>query len=168
MHFAIELSAVTYYAAATWKSYHTRSELFNVIVSRTTLHQIKIIKPNYCPPGQVPTRTTPRQDHYQPVKPLMRTNTYTVGNCPGRELSGYGSELFNVIGSRTTPHWMKIKPKYCPPGSWSIGPLPTKTNKTTHQDRPIPIQRGIVLVGSCPDMDQNYSMLSVLGQLPTR
>ena len=115
------------YAAATWKRYHTRSELFNVIVSRTTLHQIKIIKPNYCPPGQVPTRTTPHQDHYQPVKPLMRTNTYTVGNCPGRELSGYGSELFNVIGSRTTPHWMKIKPNYCPPESWSIGPLPTKT-----------------------------------------
>ena len=53
------------------------------------------IKPNYCPPGplsvgQVPTRTTPHQDHYQPVKPLIRTTRpipaqwgiVLVGTCP--------------------------------------------------------------------------------------
>ena len=50
-------------------------------------HRIKL-KPNYCPPGpqslgQLPTRTTPQQDHYKPIKPLMRSNNYTVGNCPG-------------------------------------------------------------------------------------
>ena len=35
------------------------------------------------------SRTTPHQDHYQPVKPFIRTNTCSVRNCPGRELSGY-------------------------------------------------------------------------------
>ena len=35
-------------------------------------------------------RTTPHQDHYQPVKPLIRTNTCMVGNCPGWELSWLG------------------------------------------------------------------------------
>ena len=57
--------------------------------SRTTPHCIKI-KPNYCPPGpQSPTRKTPLQDHCNPVKTLIRTNTCSmVGNCPGGELSG--------------------------------------------------------------------------------
>ena len=36
-------------------------------------------------------------------------------------------------GSRTTPHQMKIKPNYCPPGPLSVGPLPT--SQTTHQDQ---------------------------------
>ena len=44
------------------------------------------------PIGQLPTRTmiprtTPHQDHYQPAKPLIRTNTCTVGNCPSEKLS---------------------------------------------------------------------------------
>ena len=27
-------------------------------------------------------RTTPNQDHFKVVKPLVRTNIYMVGNCP--------------------------------------------------------------------------------------
>ena len=51
---------------------------------RTTPHWIKT-KPNYCPPGPrslwpLPTRITSHQDHYQPVKPLIWTNTCTLGN----------------------------------------------------------------------------------------
>ena len=39
----------------------------------------KVPHRKYCPPGprsvgQLPTWTTPHQDHYQPVKPLIRTN----------------------------------------------------------------------------------------------
>ena len=64
--------------------------------SRTTPHSIDI-NHNYYPPeqrslGQLPTRTTPHQDHYKPVKPLkplIRINTCTVGNSSGK-LSGYG------------------------------------------------------------------------------
>ena len=53
-----------------------------------------IIKPNHYPPrprslGLLSTRTTPHKDHYHGIKPLIRTNTCTVGNCPGGELSGY-------------------------------------------------------------------------------
>ena len=55
------------------------------------------LKPNNCPPGllslgQLLTRTTPHQDNCQPGKPLIRTNTSKVGNCPGGELSG--KEIF--------------------------------------------------------------------------
>ena len=39
----------------------------------------------------------------------------------------------------TIPHWIKIRPKYCPPGPRSLGQLPTRTttqtSKTTHQDQ---------------------------------
>ena len=35
--------------------------------------------------GQVPTRTTPHQDHYKSVKPFIRTNT-----CTAEELSRWG------------------------------------------------------------------------------
>ena len=35
---------------------------------------------------------------YQPVKPLIRTNTYTVGNCPSGELSGYALRLIDALG----------------------------------------------------------------------
>ena len=65
--------------------------------SRTTPHHIKI-KPNLLPTRtmipinigllpRVPTRTTAYQDHYQLVKPLVRTNTFTVGNCPDTYLT---------------------------------------------------------------------------------
>ena len=62
--------------------------------SPVTPHQIKI-NPKHCPPGPwslglFPTRTTPHWDHYHGIKPLMRTNTCTVGNCPGGELCWYG------------------------------------------------------------------------------
>ena len=79
--------------------------LRGVFCSRTTpvppetiFHRIKI-KPNYCPPGprslgQLSAKTTPHQGHYKPMKPLIRTNTYTVGNCPGGELSGYRYSFF--------------------------------------------------------------------------
>ena len=59
-----------------------------------------------------------------------------------------------VYGSRTTPHRMKIKPNYCPPGPQSLGLFLTRTtiprtiphqdnsllgplprNKATHQDQ---------------------------------
>ena len=42
----------------------------------------------YCKKGTVGIipRKVPHQDHYKPVKPLVRTNTYTVGNCPGGKL----------------------------------------------------------------------------------
>ena len=39
--------------------------------------------------GHLPTRTTHHHDHYKLVQPLIRTNTYTVGNCPGEDLSRY-------------------------------------------------------------------------------
>ena len=44
---------------------------------------------------------------------------------------------FKKVGSRTTPHlgtiphWIKIKPSYCPPGPRSLGLVPTRT--TPHQ-----------------------------------
>ena len=61
--------------------------------SRTTPHRIKI-KPYFYPTrplslGLLFTRITPHQNHYQPVKPLIKTNTCMVGNCPGGELSRY-------------------------------------------------------------------------------
>ena len=80
--------------------------------SWTTPHQDNSppgkIKPNHCPPGpwslgQLPTRTTPLQDHYQLVKPLIRTNTCMVGNCPGGELSGYGFKDILHNSTRTPP-----------------------------------------------------------------
>ena len=51
----------------------SRSPRIGQLSPGTIPHQIKI-KPNYCPPGtlslgQFSTRTTPHQDHYQPVKP---------------------------------------------------------------------------------------------------
>ena len=60
---------------------------------KTIPHQIKI-KPNHCPPGPqslglFPTRTTPHWDYYHGIKPLIRTKTCAVGNCPPGELSGY-------------------------------------------------------------------------------
>ena len=73
----------------------TTNTVLGQLPMRTILHQIKI-KPNHCPPGPqslglFPTRTTPHQDHYHKIKPLIRTNTCTVGNCPGGELSRYRS-----------------------------------------------------------------------------
>ena len=47
-----------------------------ITIPRTTLHE-----DNYYQP-----LTT---NHYQPLNPLIRTNTYMIGNCPGGYLSGY-------------------------------------------------------------------------------
>ena len=76
-------------------------QVLNLIIKKkknsppgTIAHRIKI-KPIYCPPGPrslglILTRTTPHQDHYQWLKPLIKTNIYMVGNCPDcGELSGY-------------------------------------------------------------------------------
>ena len=41
---------------------------------------------DYCPP-----------DQYQQVKPLIRTNIYMVGNCPGGELSEYVSQDMSYV-----------------------------------------------------------------------
>ena len=68
------------------------------IGSRTTPHE------DNSPPDKnkaqpLPTRTTiprtiPHQDnsYYHGIKPLIRTKTCTVGNCPPGELSGYASD----------------------------------------------------------------------------
>ena len=74
----------------------------------TTPHRLKI-KPISCSSeplslGLLPT-TTPNQDHYQPVKPLIRTNTWTVGNCPGGELSWWGVVL---VGSWPDKIYKKV------------------------------------------------------------
>ena len=55
------------------------------------------------PPGQLPTRTTPHQDHYKPIKPLIRTNTCTVGNCPGGELTRWGVDQIRLNLYPTVP-----------------------------------------------------------------
>ena len=41
------------------------------------------------PTGITIPRSIPHQDHYHGIKPLIRTKTCTVGNCPCGELSGY-------------------------------------------------------------------------------
>ena len=64
-----------------------------VIGSRTTPHRINI-KPN--PTRAMIPRTTRHQDHYQPVKPLIKTNANTVGNCPGGQLSRYGCNYAGI------------------------------------------------------------------------
>ena len=46
-------------------------------------------------------------------------------------MSDFYSAFF--IGFRTTPHWIKTKPNYCPPGPRSLWSLPTRI--TPHQDQ---------------------------------
>ena len=92
-HVSLKLS--TGDVSMTESGCHLHWMVLGQLSTGTTPHRIKR-KPNCCPPGPqslglLPTRTTPHQDHYQPVNPLIRTNTCTVGNCPGGELSGYGN-----------------------------------------------------------------------------
>ena len=85
------------------------------IGSRTTPHEDtsppdKKIKPNHCPPGPhslgiFPTRTTPHWDHYHGIKPLIRTRTCTVGNCPHGKLSGYGKITCSNHLTELRTHW---------------------------------------------------------------
>ena len=46
-----------------------------------------------------PTKTSHHQDHYKPVKPLFRINTYTVGNCPGGALSGIRKQTYTQLNT---------------------------------------------------------------------
>ena len=67
----------------------------------TTAYQIKIKQ--LLPTRTTTPRTPPHQDLYRvykPVKPLIRTNTCTVGNRPDGELSR--------IRTRTTPHHVHV------------------------------------------------------------
>ena len=70
--------------------------------SRTTPHHIKI-KLTYCPPGPWSRGHLPNQGHYKPVKPLIRTNTYMVGNCHGGKLSGDGKK-HHILTDVNCPH----------------------------------------------------------------
>ena len=74
----------------------------------TIFHRMKI-KPNYSPPGpwslgQLPTRATTNQ-----IKPLIRTNTYTVGNCP---------DAVQVFFFMVTCHSLQEGVWSLPPSSW--------------------------------------------------
>ena len=66
-----------------------------------------------------------------------------------------GISVDDEFGSRTTPHRIKAKPSYCPPGRLlSLGQL--QISKSTHQDRYMYALYGgeIVLVGSCLDTNE--------------
>ena len=53
--------------------------------------------------GQLPTRTM----HTTGIKPLIRTKTCTVGNCPPGELSGYACQplQLHIISRLAIPKW---------------------------------------------------------------
>ena len=76
------------------------------------------------------------------------------GNCIVRNHDDHGSG--------TSPHRMKMKQIYCPPGPLSLGQLPTKTttDQHTHSSGPIPVWCGIALVGSCRDTNNHSYMYS--------
>ena len=66
-------------------------------------------------------------------------------------LSNYNflTALQLAADSRTIPHQIKRKPKYCPPGPRSLGQLPTRTAAShykNHSPGPIPVQWGIVWI----------------------
>ena len=44
-------------------------------------------------PRTTPTRTTPHQGYCKPLKSLIGTNTCTMGNCAGGDVSGLRSAI---------------------------------------------------------------------------
>ena len=83
-----ELFGIINPSTREWKDGELIIHSQNYFYSRTTPHQINI-KLNFCPPGPLSLGQLPTTTHYQPVNPLIETNTCMVGNCPGGELSGY-------------------------------------------------------------------------------
>ena len=100
--------------------------------SRTTPH----LKAQLLPTGTTNSRTSPHQDHYQPVKPLIRTNTCAVGNSPGGELSRYAHPACKF----GCPHGHNNAEINCSLGEWNnttFPPKKKKKRKTTHKVMPM-------------------------------
>ena len=76
-------------------------------------------KPQPLPSGAMIPRTIPHQDN-SPLgpmprnKPLIRTNIYMVGNCPGGELSGYAQDIRLLQHIDANSFVLSIFRDFCP------------------------------------------------------
>ena len=76
--------------------------------------------------------------------------------------------LFVHMASRTTPHRMKIKPTYCPPGPLSLGHLPTGDNSPPDENKAQLLPTRTIIPRTTPHWGQSPPDENKAYLLPTR